>query len=253
MLKKIKFLSLAGITLSFSSLAESNVQQTKIEQNTQTYSVGLSTTRIIYKPGSQGASVTINNPNDFPVLAQSEVTADKKDGRSVFTVTPPLFRLDPNQQSRIRIIMTGKNEVTDRETLNWLCVTGIPPEKGDVWDERNETKENVATLDVKVKLRQCIKLFTRPDGLKGTPDSAGENLKWQKVNGGIKAENNSAYYVNLKSITVGGKKLDFPEYIEPFSNKIFKVSEEYSSGKEGSYTVINDLGGDNKPYTMSIQ
>ncbi len=23
----------------------------------------------------------------------------------------------------------------DRESLEWLCVTGIPPEKGDAWDD----------------------------------------------------------------------------------------------------------------------
>lgn len=49
--------------------------QTRIEQNTTTYSVGLNTTRLIYTPASQGASLTISNPNSFPILAQSKVTA----------------------------------------------------------------------------------------------------------------------------------------------------------------------------------
>ncbi|EPL4527120.1 fimbria/pilus periplasmic chaperone, partial [Enterobacter asburiae] len=109
---------------------------TRLEQKTTTYSVGLSATRLVYTTGSPGISVTINNPDDFPVPAQSEITAADDKGRAPFSVTPPLFRLDGKQQSRVRVIMTGEPAATDRESLNWLCVTAIPPEKGDAWDNR---------------------------------------------------------------------------------------------------------------------
>nr|WP_181368483.1 fimbria/pilus periplasmic chaperone [Enterobacter cloacae]QCO95809.1 F1 capsule protein [Enterobacter cloacae] len=117
--------------------ASSAEPQTKLEQKTTTYSVGLSATRLIYTPGSPVASVTINNLNDFPALAQSEVSPDDGGSRVQFSVTTPLFRSDAGQQTRACIIMTGDSSAKDRESINWFCVTGIPPEKGDVWDERN--------------------------------------------------------------------------------------------------------------------
>jgi len=233
--------------------ASSAEPQTKLEQKTTTYSVGLSATRLIYTPGSTGVSVTINNPNDFPVLAQSEVSPDDGGSRVPFSVTPPLFRLDAGQQSRVRIIMTGDSSPKDRESLNWFCVTGIPPEKGDAWDERKDAKNGSATLDVKVKLRQCIKLLTRPAGLSSTPEAASSELTWYRDAKGVRAMNNSPYFINLKTISVGGKSIDAPDYIAPFSSRIYTVSGGTGPASELKFVVINDLGGDSAQVTARIQ
>lgn len=228
-------------------------QKTKLEQKTTTYSVGLSATRLIYTPGSSGISVTINNPNDFPVLAQSEISPAEGRANTPFSVTPPLFRLDAKQQSRVRVIMTGDISVKDRESLDWLCVTGIPPEKGDAWDEGNDTKPDSAKLDVKVKLRQCIKLFTRPSGLSGSPETASSQVTWHRDPKGIRAMNNSPYYINLKSISVGGKSIDSPEYIAPFSSSTYTLSGGTGPASELKYVLINDLGGESAPTSARIQ
>ncbi len=52
--------------------------------------------------------MVISNPNDFPVLALSEVSPSEGRASTPFSVTPPLFRLDAKQQSRIRIIHDGR-------------------------------------------------------------------------------------------------------------------------------------------------
>lgn len=228
-------------------------QKTRIEQNTTTYSVGLSATRLIYTPGSQGVSLTINNPNTFPVLAQSEVTTEDKGVRAPFTVTPPLFRLEPEQQSRVRVIMTGAPAATDRESLNWLCVTGIPPEKGDVWDTTADKRPDTAVLDVKVKLRQCIKLLTRPAGLSVTPDKAFTSVSWKRDGAALRAVNDSPYFVHFKQIESGGKKLDVPEYLAPFSSKTYTLPGNAAPSGEVSYVIINDLGGDSAPVSVRVQ
>ncbi|EKS6735939.1 fimbria/pilus periplasmic chaperone [Enterobacter asburiae] len=247
----------AALCAALSSLllpgAGTAAPQTRIEQNTTTYSVGLNTTRLIYTPGSQGASLTISNPNNFPILAQSEVTAADSDARAPFTVTPPLFRLDPEQQSRVRVVMTGSPAATDRESLNWLCVTGIPPEKGDAWDNTAGKRPDTAVLDVKVKLRQCIKLLTRPAGLAGTPEKAGASVTWKRDGAGLRAVNDTPYFVNFKHIESGSKKLEAPEYLAPFSSRAYTLPGGTSPSAEVKYVVINDLGGESAPVSARIQ
>lgn len=123
----------AGI-LSVPATAAEN--STKVEQHTRTYSVGLGKTRIIYSPSTSGSVISVSNSNEFPVLVQSSVkSVNEKDGEAPFVVTPPLFRLDPKQQSRLRVVMTQDVKVKDKESLYWLCAMGIPPEQGDAWAE----------------------------------------------------------------------------------------------------------------------
>ncbi|SFU20639.1 P pilus assembly protein, chaperone PapD [Kosakonia arachidis] len=219
--------------------------KTKIEQKTTSYSVGISTTRIIYDPESSGASVGINNPNDYPVLAMSETfTEDSKD-KGNFTVVPPLFRLDGNQNSRVRIIHTSSSFPADRESLNWFCVTGIPPEKGDQWDEgsKKEVRDNKAFLDIRVKLKQCIKILVRPAGIKGRADEAPSKVTWKISGKEIIADNPTGYYINLKMLSVGSSNITEPEYIPPFGSKKYTLPAGTGSSREIKFTSINDLGG----------
>ncbi|EQC1082470.1 fimbria/pilus periplasmic chaperone [Enterobacter roggenkampii] len=234
-------------------VAKGEGPKTPIEQNISTYSVALSTTRLIYTPGSQGASLAIRNPNSFPILVQSEVNSTDSNTRAPFTVNPPLFRLNPDQQNRVRVIMTGPPKFTDRESMDWLCVTGIPPEKGDEWDNTITRRPDTAMLDIRVKMRQCIKLLSRPAGLNGTPEKAAVSVIWKRDGAGLRAVNNTPYFVNFKHIESGGKKLDSPEYLAPFSSKIYTLPGGLSKEAEVNYVVINDLGGESAPVSSRIQ
>lgn len=240
----------------FSSFAHAEQkQQVKIEKKTTSYSVGLGASRIIYDPASSGASVTIKNPNDYPVLAMSEVFTEDSKGKGSFTVVPPLFRLDGNQNSRIRLFATSNTFPADRESLNWLCVTGIPPETGDVWEGENKKaeKQNTAFFDIKLKLKQCIKILTRPSSIKGSADEAASKVTWKVSGKGITAENPTGYYINLKSLTVGSSNINEPEYIPPFGSRVFNLPAGAASSKEIKFTVINDIGGVSSPVTSSLR
>ncbi|NPE97657.1 Dr fimbrial biogenesis chaperone DraB, partial [Escherichia coli] len=68
---------------------------------------------------------------DYPMLVQSEVLSEDQKSPAPFVVTPPLFRLDGQQSSRLRIVRTGGEFPSDRESLQWICVKGIPPKEDD--------------------------------------------------------------------------------------------------------------------------
>lgn len=71
---------------------------------------------------SSGATLAITNKHEFPILVQSDVLSEDKEMSTHFIITPPLFRLDPLQSTRLRIVRTGGNFPIDRESMQWICV-----------------------------------------------------------------------------------------------------------------------------------
>lgn len=88
---------------------------------------------MIYDPDSAGSSLEVTNPQDYPILVQPKLARGDKKTAANFMVTPPVFRLDGGQQSRLRIVRVGGEYPKDRESLDWLCVTGVPPKADDEW------------------------------------------------------------------------------------------------------------------------
>ncbi|XTI19235.1 fimbria/pilus periplasmic chaperone [Escherichia coli] len=88
------------------------------------FSLRLDTTRVVYNQGSSGETLAVINEHDYPILVQAEVLLEDQRTPAPFVITPPLFRLDALQSSRLRIIQTGGDFPTDRETLQWVCIKG---------------------------------------------------------------------------------------------------------------------------------
>ena len=219
--------------------------ETKVVKKIQSYSVGLGVSRVIYSPSSRGAVLSVNNPNDYPVLVQSSITPENQNVADPFLITPPLFRLDPHQQSRLRIIMTADATAKDRETLYWMCATGIPPEQGDTWAGEQKTK-NTALIDVRIRASQCIKLLVRPDGLREKPQDVAKSVTWSVAGKEIKANNPTPYYMNIKTIKIDGAEVLNPEYIKPYGSTTYRIPG--TSSNHVQWTLINDLGGESGPY-----
>lgn len=59
-----------------------------------------------------------------------------------FIITPPLFRLDALQSSRLRIVKTEGAFPIDRESLQWICVKAIPPKYEDKWAKEEVSGKN---------------------------------------------------------------------------------------------------------------
>ncbi|EHO3245598.1 fimbria/pilus periplasmic chaperone, partial [Escherichia coli] len=101
----------------------------EVETTSKVFSLHLGATRVVYNPDSAGETLTVINDQDYPMLVQSEVLAEDQKGAAPFVVIPPLFRLDALQSSRLRIVRTGGDFPSDRESLQWVCVKGIPPKE----------------------------------------------------------------------------------------------------------------------------
>ncbi|MGK3194895.1 fimbria/pilus periplasmic chaperone, partial [Enterobacter soli] len=84
--------------------------------------VALGATRIVYPQGSAQVSLPVNNTDEKArFLIQSWVEDANNKKTSDFSVTPPLFAIQPQKENTLRISYTGSKSLpTDRETLYWF-------------------------------------------------------------------------------------------------------------------------------------
>ncbi|MDS1619809.1 fimbria/pilus periplasmic chaperone [Escherichia coli] len=226
----------------------------KIEMNTQSFSVRLGATRVIYDPASSGAALAVTNPQTYPILVQSQVLTEDMKGKAPFVVTPPLFRLDGQQQSRLRIVRTGGNFAEDRESIQWLCVKGIPPKADDQWAKDKDGKSAVSdkvSLNIQMSINSCIKLFVRPGSIKGHPDDVASSLTWHKQGQRVNAVNDTPFYMNLVALKVDGHAIGNVHYIPPFSSYSYELPA--GTARNVTWQVINDYGGMSKEYHAEIK
>ncbi|WP_261119766.1 fimbria/pilus periplasmic chaperone [Serratia ficaria] len=227
-----------------------------METTSESFSVKLGATRVIYDPASNGATITVANPQDYPILLQSVVLSEDKKSKAPFIVTPPLMRLDGLQQSRLRIIRTGGEFATDRETMQWFCAKGIPPKADDVWAKEHQSSSAKARGNVSVKVQlsisDCIKLQVRPASVKGKPEYAAQNITWTQKGNTLEAKNDSPFYMNLLSLSVGNVKVNDTPYIPPFGTRSYVIPKG-KAGNDVLWQVVNDYGGESVTYKGRVK
>lgn len=224
----------------------------KVETSTQPFVLKLGATRLIYNPSSNGATVSVNNQQNYPILVRSQVFAEDKTSQAPFVVTPPLFRLEGQQQSRLRVVHTGGQMPSDREKLHWLCVTGIPPQSDDAWAADKEGKSAApksVALNVQVSVQNCIKLLVRPAGIGQLADRAS-SLVWTRQGNTLNANNPTPFYMNLSRVTVGGANVEQLQHIAPFSSHSFTLPK--GAAGQVQWQVITDAGGQSRMYQASL-
>lgn len=231
------------------------------------FTVKIGTTRVIYPSSStKGVSVSVANPQDYPILVQTQVKGEDKTSPAPFIVTPPLFRLDAGLQGRVRVIRTGGKFPEDREALQWLCLTGIPPKNGDAWDNtQSNSKNSSPSVDIQMSISTCIKLLVRPDKLKGDPSDSADSLTWKYNDKYLEVNNPTPFYMNLYSLHIGDENVSLSDlgskdkiknssYVPPFSSRDFIIPKKIK-GKptEISWQVINDNGGVSREFKSTAQ
>lgn len=196
-------------------------------------------TRVIYDGNKKEASISVNNPDATPYLIQSWVeTQNGGAEKAPFVITPPLYRLDKDQQNVERIMLTGALP-QDKESLYWLNIKAIPSAP---------KKDN--SLQIAIKTR--IKLIYRPAGLKGTlPEELAEKLTWSRSGNRVSVSNPTPYVMNFSQISVNGKELEEVSYVMPGATAQFALPNGVSGGAL-KFKVINDYGGPGKEHNASI-
>ncbi|HGM5581545.1 TPA: molecular chaperone [Pseudomonas putida] len=161
-------------------------------------SVVIATTRVIYPAESPEITVRLNNEGRHPSLVQvwiDEGGPEDPGGelQGPFSLTPPLFRLDPGKRQSLRVFHDGRGMPEDRESLYWLNVLDVPPKGG-------------GGNSLQISLRTRIKLFYRPQGLPGKAEEAHAQVTWRLVKEAqgwaLQADNPTPYHVNLGLLEV---------------------------------------------------
>jgi P pilus assembly protein, chaperone PapD len=196
-------------------------------------------TRVIYDGGKKEASISVKNQDSTPYLIQSWVNLPTGGTeKTPFIVTPPLYRLDKDQQNVERIILAGTLP-QDKESLYWLNIKAIPAAA---------RKENSLQIAIKTQ----IKLIYRPSGLKGQiPEELAGSLKWQRAGDKVQVTNPTSFVMNFNEITVAGKKLPNVSYVLPGSTAQFDLPAGVNGGAL-TFKLINDYGGTGESHQTSI-
>ncbi|WNJ35592.1 fimbrial chaperone [Enterobacter hormaechei] len=202
----------------------------------------ISGTRVIYPQSAKDVTVKMENRGNKPLLVQTWLddgrdTANPQEIKLPFIVTPPVSRVDAAKGQTVRITYLGQPLPADRETMYWFNVLEVPPKSKDV-DAQNM---------LQLAFRTRIKMFYRPDGLKGEPAVAAGQLKWSQQGSTLTARNDSPFYVSIARMdaTIGGKKIEIePHYVSPFATQSYSVKEAASARiSKVTYISINDFGG----------
>ncbi|WP_265723868.1 fimbrial biogenesis chaperone [Providencia rustigianii] len=196
-------------------------------------------TRVIYHEGNKDVSISVENPDKIPYLIQSWIDNIDEKKQSDFTITPPLFRLNPEKTNALRIFLTENKLPTDKESLFWLNIKTIPA------TERTENSLQIA-------FKTQMKLIYRPKSLKNV-DFVEEQkqLIWSKSGNKITVKNPTPYFMNFQSITFNGKKANDVSYAAPFSSTSFEINDSTNNGTV-TWEVINDYGAASEPSEIKI-
>ncbi|WP_186038130.1 fimbria/pilus periplasmic chaperone [Burkholderia gladioli] len=211
-------------------------------------SVVIGGTRVIYGASEPEVTIKLSNEGQAPALVQSWVDAgDVKSAPSTtkvpFVVTPPISRIDPSKSQTLRIVYTGEPLPKDRESVFWLDVLEVPPKPSAAEADMNR---------IQLAFRSRIKLFYRPDNLKGKSADAPSQLAWRltQVDGkpALEARNPTPYYVSVIGVTLqsGARKAtaDDSGMIGPGETHAFPLSGDAleAAGASVHYTTLNDYG-----------
>jgi len=190
-------------------------------------------TRVIYDESKKEVSVSIRNPDNVPYLIQSWLSnIEQHEPRDIpFIVTPPLFRLNADSSSALRIVKIG-NLPDNRESIYWLNIKSIPTSNPNAKNQLN------------ISVNSRIKLFYRPASLT-TQDAAEayKKVKFYRSGDQVYAKNQTPFYISMGSLNVNGRELPNPGMISPMSEKNWSIPAAPSSELQINWSVINDYGG----------
>ncbi|AFQ46486.1 molecular chaperone [Burkholderia cepacia] len=212
-------------------------------------------TRVIYPAGDREVTVKLDNTGALPSLVQAWVDdGDMHSGpgksQAPFILMPPVSRIDPGKGQTLRLVYTGEPLPQDRESLFWLNVLDVAPQRA--------AEEAVNSLQLAFRTR--IKIFFRPNGLSADDAAdAAKQLGWALTGARdghartLEATNRSPYHVTVLDVRIkhDGRAFQIDEgtTIAPGQSHAFRFDAplpDVPQGTKFEYSTINDYGTDVK-------
>ena len=172
-------------------------------------------TRFVFREQNNALNVSLRNNSEMTWLVNTRITrggdwpgsaAPVSGETASFIATPPLFALKGGRENKLRIVRTGGDLPADRESLFTLSIAAIPSGKPEA-------------DSVQVAVRSRLKLFWRPEGLKGAPEKAYQQLRWQMSSSGLSVTNQTPFYVTVFHLNAGGVSVENAGMVAPFSTR----------------------------------
>ncbi|WP_249213599.1 molecular chaperone [Tatumella sp. JGM118] len=207
--------------------------------------VTIAGTRVIFPAAEREKSIRTNNKGSSPVLVQVWVDDGSKNTdintmQVPFTVTPPVYRIDPGKGQSVRLIYNGMELPADRESVYWFNLLEIPTVNDD---DKNRDRLELA-------FRTRIKIFYRPAALTGNSTDYVSALRWQTepYKKYVKIENPTPYYFSFESVMAKDGKRTYPlvpQMLAPYSSA--SLATEGAQGLPAQlssirFNVLNDYG-----------
>lgn len=210
-------------------------------------------TRVVFPGNEREVTVKLTNAGTKPSLVQTwidtgDILAKPEDISVPFTLSPPIFRMEPGKGQSLRMISTQEPMQQDRETVFWLNILEVPPKPAGELAEANS---------LQFAFRTRIKVFYRPKGLPGKVAEAPKQLAWKIVENSagkghaLEVHNPTPYYITLSKVQLqaGSEKLDAKAgMVDPFGTltlPLDKADAALANVMQVSYYTVNDFGGDN--------
>lgn len=234
-------------TLLGLSIISFSVYAQEFQTTQKTFAIELSSSRVIFTGDRKSVSLSVLNPQSYPVLVQSVSYKEDLKTTGSFIITPPLIRLEAQQRSNLSVRrIDASGFASDRESMEWMCVKGVPPK--DSHD--TPSVPDVPEVVLQVSLNTCNKIFYRPEGITKSPTSFYGSLKWAVRDGHYVVKNDGPFYMNFADVRHNGKPVFGFDYVPPFSEKKFKAA---ASGKGVmQWKLVTDTGGVSSAYKSSL-
>lgn len=208
-------------------------------------------TRQIYPAQNREITIQLTNEDkQLPRLVQvwldsgnEKLTPEQSD--VPFTITPPVFRMEPGKSQSLRLVYTKEPLPTDKESAFWLNVLEVPPKMA--------SDDNQLHFGFRIR----TKVFFRPEGLAGTPQDAAAQLRWcllsSERGSELEVHNPSPYYVSFQDVALalGAQpdarlnQSDQYQMVAPGGSQRYLLKEKVGvlpTGAHVQFSMINDYG-----------
>jgi len=213
-------------------------------------SVIMNGTRIIYHAKDKSVDVNLKNKSEHPYVVQlwfdeGDMSVTPSTQTNIpFFATPTIFKIQSNATQIVRIAYTKAQQLPqDRESVFYFNFLEIPP--SNIADNTNSKQNKMLVM-----FRNRLKMFYRPDNLRGSPNDLLQNLEIKRQSTdkklSIEVHNPSPFFASLSQVVFASKNKTYQaqaEMIPPFSSKVFTFDGAAVNEQGGiTLTVINDQG-----------